>query len=181
MNEVTEIQKINFYLPLNITSMRTYCLTIVFLLQFLAMRLQGQNVPIYKLPDLQKLLQRNTDTVYVVNFWATWCRPCIEELPYFEQAKTTFAQKKVQIILVSLDDRNDLDKTVKPFLQRRTLQNEVVLLDETNYNSWINKIEPTWEGAIPATIICNNSKKKHTFSERELSQNELISLIQNHL
>jgi thiol-disulfide isomerase/thioredoxin len=180
LDEATEIKK-NFYPPLNMAFMRIHYLIFVFLLQFSAMRLQAQNVTIYKLPDLQKLLQRNTDTVYVINFWATWCRPCVEELPYFEQAKITFAQQKVRIILVSLDDRADLHTKLKPFLLRKQIKSKVVLLDETDYNSWINKIEPTWEGAIPATIIYNNSKKKRTFLERELSQNELISFIQNHL
>ncbi|MDX5346128.1 MAG: TlpA family protein disulfide reductase [Hymenobacteraceae bacterium] len=138
----------------------------------------AQEVKPIKLPELQKILQAQHDTLYVVNFWATWCKPCVQELPHFELINTKYQQQPVKVLLVSLDFVQDLDKRVKPFVQKRNLKSKVLLLDETDYNSWINKVEPSWSGAIPATLIFNNARKQRTFIERELSQQELEELIE---
>ncbi|MFN4902003.1 MAG: TlpA family protein disulfide reductase [Ignavibacteria bacterium] len=135
-------------------------------------------VEIVTLARLEKVMSSSKDTVYVINFWATWCKPCIEELPYFEEAHTFYATSNVRILLVSLDMPSELERTLVPFIQKKKLQSEIVLLNEPDPNIWIDKIESTWTGSLPATLIFNGSSKKRMFFEKQISKEELFSTIQ---
>jgi len=142
---------------------------------------QAQQVAVIKLPELQKRLTRPTDTTYVVNFWATWCAPCVKELPYFDQLSTTYAHQKVKVLLVSMDYASQLDKKVKPFVLRRGLKSEVVLLNEPDPNSWLDKVDGKWSGALPFTLIYNTQKKQRATFEQEFTQAELTAQLQKFL
>lgn len=141
----------------------------------------AQQVDVIKFPELQKRLARPTDTTYVVNFWATWCAPCVKELPGFEQVRAANANKKVKVLLVSLDYASQLDKKVRPFVKQRGLKSEVVLLNETDPNNWIDKVDAKWSGALPFTLIVNNKTKQRVTFEQELSQPELTAALQKFL
>ena len=127
--------------------------------------------------QLELALTSKEDTVFVVNFWATWCKPCIEELPYFEEAHKDFEQANVHVLLVSLDMPKELGKTLIPFIQKRNMHSEIVLLEAQDPNSWIDRIEPAWSGSLPATIIYNGLSKKRKFFEKQLNREELFSTI----
>ncbi len=137
----------------------------------------AQDIKVIKFKELEQLRQLPGDTLYVVNFWATWCKPCIKEMPYFEAANKKYKNQPVRVILVSMDAAEDLEKRVKPFIKKRALQSKLLLLDEVDGNTWIDKIEPKWSGAIPATFFFNNSRKQYHFVERELSEQELQKFI----
>ncbi|GAB3846207.1 hypothetical protein GCM10028822_05910 [Hymenobacter terrigena] len=139
----------------------------------------AQNVAVIRFSELQNRLVRATDTTYVVNFWATWCAPCVKELPNFEQLRVANASKKVKVLLVSLDYASQLDKKVKPFVKQRGLKSEVLLLNEPDPNEWINKVDVKWSGALPFTLIFNNKSKRRTTFERELSAAELQAALKN--
>ncbi|UOG72872.1 TlpA family protein disulfide reductase [Hymenobacter tibetensis] len=142
---------------------------------------QAQQVALIKLPELQKRLSRKTDTTYVINFWATWCAPCVKELPYFEQVNTTYAKQKVKVLLISMDYASQLDKKVKPFVLKRGLKSEVVLLNEADPNTWMDKVDGKWSGALPFTLMINNSKQKRVAYEKEFTQPELTAALQKFL
>jgi thiol-disulfide isomerase/thioredoxin len=122
-----------------------------------------------------KMIHPENDTLYVVNFWATWCKPCIAELPFFEQAKKNNADKRVKILLISLDFLSEKEK-VKLFVAKKGLQNEVYLLNAGNPNNWIDKIEKSWDGAIPATVMYKTGQQVF-FKEGDLTKAELDSTI----
>jgi len=128
-----------------------------------------------KFDDFEHHLHQEDDKVYVVNFWATWCKPCIKELPYFEQVKEQYNNKNVEVILVSLDDIKKLNNKVIPFVKEKKLQSTVILLDDADYNSWIDKVSPEWSGAIPATLFY--SKNKREFYEQEFDYQELENIV----
>lgn len=134
---------------------------------------QSAKVPLVKLPHLQRYLTSVSDTTYIINFWATWCKPCIEELPHFEAVQKKYAQKPVQVILVSMDFAKDLAKKVVPFVNRNNLQSTVFLLNEPDQNAWIPVIDPAWSGAIPATLILNNARQQRVFIEKQLTAAQL--------
>lgn len=129
--------------------------------------------------ELKPYLEKNDDKTHVVNFWATWCAPCVKELPYFETLRKEYAAKKVEVLLVSLDFPKQVEKKLIPFINKKQLQSEVVLLDDVNENFWIPAIDSTWSGALPATIIYNNKKRK--FYEQsfdyETLENELKTFL----
>lgn len=137
----------------------------------------AQQVEVIKFPELQQRLARQTDTTYVVNFWATWCAPCVKELPGFEQVRAANATKKVKMLLVSLDYATQLDKKVRPFVKARGLKSEVVLLNEPDPNSWLEKVDSKWTGSLPFTLIINNKTKQRATFEQELSKAELTAAL----
>jgi len=125
--------------------------------------------------ELKPYLEKNDDTTYIVNFWATWCAPCVKELPYFEKIKQEYASKNVEVLLVSLDFPKQVEKKLIPFINKKQLQSEVVLLNDIDENVWIKAIDSTWSGALPATLIYNKNNRKfyeqsfdYTMLENEL-------------
>ena len=88
--------------------MRTICTGI--LLWVCVSTFAQQNPPVLKITELLQRIDNTSDTVYVVNFWATWCKPCVEELPDFEKANQDFATQKVKVLLVTMDFKEDLEK-----------------------------------------------------------------------
>lgn len=131
-------------------------------------------IPVYNFNDLEPLLYTNKDKIYIVNFWAMWCAPCVKELPYLQQLQAK--NPDIEILLVSLDFPKDIDTKLKPFLKERNIISKVVLLDDPDANSWIDKINPEWSGAIPFTIIFNNETRKfyeRSFENLEDIENEI--------
>ncbi|UYZ63973.1 TlpA disulfide reductase family protein [Hymenobacter weizhouensis] len=147
----------------------------------LAIPSQAQRVAVLKFTDLQQRLARPSDTTYVVNFWATWCAPCVKELPYFEQVRAAYAGQKVKVLLVNLDYASQLEKKVRPFVAKRGLKSEVVLLNEQDPNTWVEKLDATWSGALPFTLLLSTARGKRTAYEQEFTQAELTAAVQKFL
>lgn len=113
----------------------------------------------YDFSGLEYFLHRNDGTTYVVNFWATWCVPCIEELPAFEKLNAEYKDKNVKVILVSLDMVKMVETRLLPFIKNKALQAQVLYLRDPDADSWIPKVDPAWTGAIPATVIYKDGKR----------------------
>lgn len=128
-------------------------------------------IPIVDYDGLKPYLTKNNDSTYVVNFWATWCKPCIKEMPYFERIQAEYAKEKVQVVFVSLDFPDKINTQVIPFIEKNNIASKVILLDDNDANSWIPKVSKEWSGAIPATILYN--AKERIFYERSFTYEEL--------
>lgn len=150
---------------------------VLFFALWLAQPAAAQQVRVVKLPALQQLLAQPADTTYVVNFWATWCGPCVAELPHFERLRTQYAGRNVRVVLVSLDFASQLDKKVKPFVQRQKLASAVWLLNEPDPNAFIDKVDPKWSGALPFTLVYNNARKQRRSFEKPLTAAELETAV----
>ncbi|WP_396151119.1 TlpA disulfide reductase family protein [Flavobacterium sp.] len=139
----------------------------------------GITLKSYNFDGLQPFLNQENDTLYVINFWATWCVPCVKELPHFEKMNKKYKKEKFKMILVSLDFPKMIESRVIPFIKNKNLQAEVVVLNDPDANTWIEKVAKEWSGAIPATIIYRNEKRKfyeQSFTEEEL-ETEIKSFI----
>ncbi len=129
--------------------------------------------------SVEKLAEKtvkNNDTLYVVNFWATWCKPCVAEMPYFELASKKFTNKKVKVVFVSLNYPREI-AAVDKFVKDKNITADCYLLNAGNPNIWIDKIEKEWGGSIPATIMYKGGKKVF-FREGDFTAAELDSIIQ---
>lgn len=134
---------------------------------------ERETIPVYDFDEFEYMLYFEDEKTYVVNFWATWCKPCIKELPYFEELRKNYKESGLEVILVSLDFPEKLESHVIPFIKKHKLQSKVVLLDDVNSNRWIPLVSEEWSGAIPATIIYNKNQRK--FYERTFTYEELIT------
>ncbi len=122
------------------------------------------------------VLSRNSnDTTYVINFWATWCSPCVKEIDFFEEVHSSFHDSKVKVILVSLDFPNQVERRLIPFLEDKEITAQVMLMTDLDYNSWIERVDKSWSGAIPATLIFN--RERRVFLEQELTRDELFAYV----
>lgn len=137
-----------------------------------------QNIRVVNYEELKEIIGKKDDVLYVVNFWATWCKPCIEELPDFIKINTKFwNNSKFKMILVSLDKSNAIHTTVKEFLIKKKVPMDCYLLsDNKRMNYWISDIDSTWSGAIPATLFIKNKLKLH-FHEGQTNEIELDNII----
>lgn len=139
----------------------------------------GLKIKSFNFEGLEAYLKPQSDSIYVVNFWATWCTPCIEELPYFEKLNADFKDKKVKVILVSLDMSKQVLTRLIPFVEKNKIQSEVVLLNHVDADVWINKVDPSWSGALPATLIYNAQKRK--FFEQSFTYETLLTQLNTFL
>jgi thiol-disulfide isomerase/thioredoxin len=138
---------------------------------------ERNSVEIIKIDGLQKLLKEENHKLHIINFWATWCKPCVKELPQFAELARTHPE--LSISLVSLDFVQDLETKVYPFLDKKDIDLRVLLIDELDYNLWIDLVDPSWSGAIPATLIIEPGTGHRKFLEKEFENNELEFEIQS--
>ncbi|WP_010664160.1 TlpA family protein disulfide reductase [Marinilabilia salmonicolor] len=152
-------------------------LFIVLLILAFVVPIDSQSIEEVNFEELSPLLHQNNDTTYVVNFWATWCKPCVEEIPHFLEVASEMKDEKVKFVFVSLDFPTQKDSRLLPFIEKHRIGEQVILLNDPNSNEWINKVDPTWSGAIPATMIYRGDSRN--FHESSLSKEKLISIIKS--
>ena len=149
--------------------MKSFLIALVF---FVPCGLNAQQVKLITLENLFQRLDKGNDTTYVINFWATWCGPCLEEIPNFEKLSTAYKNAPVKVLLISVDSRSKMNETVIPYIRKRNLISEVFLLNEKDPQEYINRIDSSWSGALPATLIVN--KERRQFFEQEFTYEELL-------
>lgn len=132
--------------------------------------------------ELFSLFTKEDNTLYVVNYWATWCTPCVEELPHFMEVNQEFSlRENFKMILVSLDKADELESDVQPFVQKNNITTDVYILsDNKRMTQWIPLVNEKWSGAIPATALYKNGQQV-AFTEGQLTKEELKALINKHI
>jgi thiol-disulfide isomerase/thioredoxin len=111
------------------------------------------NVRVVNFDQLEPLLHQDDDTVHLVNFWATWCVPCREEMPAIQEVEKKYSDMKFKVLLVSLDFPSQVEKSLIPYLKSNNIRSQVVLLNDPDQNRWIDLVDKTWSGDIPFTLI----------------------------
>jgi thiol-disulfide isomerase/thioredoxin len=154
-----------------------YRLFLLFCFCSFSNHLRAQSVQVVNFDNLQKHFYNNSDTTYVVNFFASWCVPCIKELPEFKRFAENRKHTKLKLIFVSLDFKSNYKKTLYPILKKQKMKDPIYLLDEPNADKWINEIDSSWSGSIPATLIVNNKKRWKQFITEPLIYEKLNLLI----
>ena len=147
--------------------------TVILLFFLIANAGFSQSIEVIDAEDMENIIHEKTGKTKVINFWATWCKPCVEELPYFEAVNQNPEFENFEIILVSLDFVEDLNTRVYKFVEKKDIKSTIKLLDNVDYNSWIDKVDPSWSGAIPATLVINNQSGKREFYEKQFKESEL--------
>jgi thiol-disulfide isomerase/thioredoxin len=137
---------------------------------------QSKTVKLLSYEQLQKRIS-DPDTVYIVNFWATWCGPCVAELPNFDKLQQTYKGRPLKVLLLSMDFKSKL-KAVTAFAKSHKMISEVYLADKPSEQAFIDEIDKKWSGALPGTMIANTKKHIRQFYEKEFTFDELNKLYQ---
>ena len=161
------------------SSLKKICLFILFASLIFFSDASSQKITVYdSFPQLESRLKPSADSILLVNFWATWCKPCVQELPYFQALEKKYAGSKIKILLISLDFKTQLDSLVIPFIKKKNIKPEVVLLADADENNWISKVNNEWDGAIPVTLLVRGDKR-FFYGKAFESQTELEQWIKN--
>lgn len=131
----------------------------------------GQEIKKVKVTELERII-KESKTPLIVNFWATFCKPCLEEIPYFLSAVDKHKKDSVRILLVSMDLHEDYPK-IKPLAAKRKFNVPIVWLNETNADYFCPKVDSAWSGALPATLFVNNKTGYRKFVEEKVKEEAL--------
>ena len=145
-------------------------LVVVFL--FFAALVKAQQVKSVKITDLENTI-KESKTPLIVNFWATFCVPCLQEIPYFQEITGQYKAKDVSIVFVSLDMKEAYPVKVNEMAKKLNLVYPVVWLNETNADYFCPQIDTTWSGGMPSSLFVNNATGYHKFFEEPLSREKL--------
>ena len=156
-------------------SVSIYLSIIVLLLLFSCNNQPKDSIEVVDFDGLYSKIDLSVDKTYVINFWATWCAPCVKELPYFEEVNKEFKDKNTEVILVSLDFPSQIETKLKPYLKKNKIKSKVILLDDSKMNTWVPKVSEKWDGGIPATLIVNSSN--YNFYPKPFKKEELFNEI----
>lgn len=132
----------------------------------------AQEIPKWKLDDLKAAI-KNADKPTIFNFWATFCKPCVEEIPYFQQLVKKYDSAGVRLVLVSLDMPEVYPKRLRTFATKNRFTAPITYLDETNADLFCPAVDQQWSGAIPASLFINNKTGYRKFFEDQLSKETL--------
>ncbi len=152
--------------------MKKILVTLLLLISCVGLKAQ---VKLLTLNELEQRVTKGKDTTYVVNFWATWCGPCVEELPYFEQLNAEKSKSPIKVLLISMDFKSKIKEAVIPFVVKNKLKSEVFVASTSNQQAFIDGVDKKWSGALPATIFINTQKNIREFYEKEFTYAELAA------
>lgn len=161
--------------------MRKYITAFAIVIALAASQARAQQIPAYKAEQLMKRLASNEDTLYITVLWATWCGPCVKELPEFDKLADKYKGHPVKVLLVSMDFKKDYQSKLPKFINKRKLAHEVVWLNESNANEYMPKISDEWQGTIPATLLYYKKNNWIKFHEGMIKSEQLSVLIDKQL
>ena len=137
--------------------------------------LTASTVDVVDAAQLAALLKPNGSPAVVVNFWATWCPPCVEEMRELSEFYRAYASRGVKFVSVSVDDPGTVEDRVKPFVTQKTLPFPVHVLSDRSPEAVAKMLNLDWSGAVPATFVFGkNGEAVRTWHEavtrKDLSQ-----------
>lgn len=154
----------------------------MFLLNFIAMKVMitllccltltlssiGQKIPKWKITDVENMMNSKESGILVLNFWATFCKPCVAEIPFFISITNKYKGEGVKLFLVSVDLPSAYPAKIARFTREKKFNTNISWLAETNADYFCPKIDASWSGSIPATLILNTRTGYRKFFEGEI-------------
>jgi len=129
----------------------------------------AQTIPDWKIGNLEEFISKS-ETPLIINFWATYCGPCLKEIPYFEKLTKQYKENNVRLLLISLDFKESYPDKIEKFITRMKFSSSIVWLNETNADYFCPKVDSKWSGVMPATLFINKKTSYRHFIEESISE-----------
>lgn len=123
----------------------------------------AQQINRAKIEEITSYIQK-ADHPLIVTFWATWCKPCIEELPLLQEVAQQNRSAKVELVMISLDFPEAYPKDILDFIKKKNIDATFFWLNETDADHFCPVIDKQWQGSIPATLFVN---PKNNYRDRK--------------
>ena len=140
-----------------------FFVSIFFLINCQSQKEVQTNVALIDSAKFQNIISNNNGSVLVVNVWATWCLPCVEEMPDLVEITDFYESESVKIIGISIDYPEEIQSKILPFIKNNKLNFPIFVNDFKNDEALINFLNEKWSGAIPATFIYDKTGVQKEF------------------
>ena len=134
-------------------------------------------VSLVTLQEVQKALEKNKGKVSIVNLWATWCPPCVAEIPHLSEFYREMDPEKVAFTAISLDDPQSAEKVVPLFQQKKKVPFDILVLKEPDIDALGKLLNKQLSGSIPNTLVYNSQGKLVKFWEGGISKSDLEGVV----
>ncbi|HTY36672.1 MAG TPA: TlpA disulfide reductase family protein [Bacteroidota bacterium] len=112
---------------------------------------------------LKQLLQQRNGKILFLNIWATWCAPCVEEFPDLVRLAGSYKSDEVEFVGISADYPDEVDSKILPFVRKQRVPFRIYVASFNHQEDFINAVNPSWSGALPATMIVDPSGRQMFF------------------
>jgi thiol-disulfide isomerase/thioredoxin len=131
------------------------------------------NVGTLKPADFAKFKDSAKGKVLVLNFWATWCGPCVAEFPEFVALDAKYRDKGVKFVGISADDADDVQPKVIPFIKKHQVKFDILQQNAEDSEAMLNQITKDWDGVIPVTVVYDKQGNQ-TYSRFGIIDRDLL-------
>jgi thiol-disulfide isomerase/thioredoxin len=132
--------------------------------------------------DLQAHISKYANQTVVINFWATYCAPCVKEVPFFDQLQEKYRANNVKVIMVNLDFKSQLKQRLDKYLNDHPIPNlEIVVLADQDADSWVPRVTSDWDGSLPFTMVLSKGVLKDTHRQEFSDFDDLVKFVAPHV
>jgi thiol-disulfide isomerase/thioredoxin len=132
---------------------------------------QDDTVPTLGAQDIKSLVQDYQGKVVVLNFWATWCPPCIKEFPDIIKLHNQYQSKGVEVIAVSMNEADEIED-IKAFIEKYQPPFSIYRASSTE-ETFYQEFDKNWFGQMPTTVIYDTTGKVARLHMKPITYPEL--------
>ncbi|MGB2869814.1 MAG: TlpA family protein disulfide reductase [Bacteroidota bacterium] len=120
----------------------------------------------------RKLIKERNGKILLLNVWATWCAPCVEEFPDLVRLHNESEGSSVEVVVLSIDEPEDVQQKIIPFLKQHHATMKAYVKGFKKDDALIDALNKNWSGAVPATFLYDTNGNQRSFlvGKRSLEQ-----------
>lgn len=126
---------------------------------------------------LDAVRAKSLGNVLVLNLWATWCKPCLQEFPELLKLQREYRTKGLEVVFISIDDDLKAKQKVLAFLKKMKVMGTFYIKQTEDDELFINAVNPKWSGALPTTLIYDPSGRLVEMNVEQLNFFELEKIV----